>query len=74
MIDDERERRKGGREEGLEGRKEGRWRGRREEERKEGRKEERSRISGSIWDILSWPKHLFGFFCKMFPNFWPTQN
>ena len=28
---------------------------------------------GRIWDILSWPKHPFGFFFKMFPNFWPTQ-
>ena len=37
LIDDERERRKGGREEGLEGRKEGRWRGRREEEKRENR-------------------------------------
>lgn len=65
----EREEREGGKRDLKEGRR-GRW----EEEKKEGRKEERSRISGSIWDILSLPKHLFRFFCKMFPNFWPTQN
>ena len=59
MIDDERERRKGGKEEGCEGRKEG-WRGRKEEERekerKEGRKEERSRISGSIMGYIELAK------------------